>query len=416
MSESPQELLLRLFDAAVLSAQAEHCIPAQIPTSANGKIFVVGGGKAAAAMAAVVEDRVGRPLEGVVVVPDGHGAKTRGVQVIEAAHPIPDHRGQLGAQAVLDIAKRAQADDNVIVLLSGGGSALLAKPLDGLSLDQKRELTAQLVRSGATIHEINCVRRHLSAIKGGRLAALISPAPCHVFVISDVKGDDPATIASGPCSPDPTTQAEALSILEEYQIPYPPQVGTILTSAEFETPKPCAPSEVTIDYHIVANSESMMNAVSPLIERAGFRPIDLGEVDGESSEVAKAHAERARAELSQGNRVAIVSRGETTVTHDGSGKGGPNREYALALALALEGASGIHAIACDTDGIDGANEVAGGWIDHLSIDRAKSRGANPSQLLQQHQSARFFELTDQQVITGPTRTNINDFRCILVAP
>lgn len=416
MSDAPTELLLRLFKAAVSSAQADRCMPAEIPASASGKTYVIGGGKAAAAMAAAVEDRVKRSLEGVVVVPSGHGARTRNIQVIEAAHPIPDQRGRAAAQAVLDIAARAQAGDIVLVLLSGGGSALLAKPIDGLSLDQKRDLTSALVRSGATIHEINCVRRHLSAIKGGRLAQLIVPATCHVFAISDVQGDDPATIASGPCSSDPTTQAEALSVLKKYEVPYSPQVAHILSDEKYETPKPGSQTNGSVSYRVIANSDSMVNAVRSLVERNGYHMLDLGEVSGESKEVARIHAERARAECAKGKRVALISRGETTVTHDGTGRGGPNREYALALALALEGAPAIHAIACDTDGIDGANNVAGGWIDPHSLAIAKSRGAEPNQLLVQHQSAKFFELTGQEVITGPTRTNINDFRCILVAP
>ncbi|HYM30134.1 MAG TPA: glycerate kinase [Candidatus Cybelea sp.] len=410
-------LLCTLFDAAVRAADAATCLPPHLPEPPKGRTLVVGAGKGAASMAVAVERHWPGPLQGLVVTRYGHGAPASRIEVVEASHPVPDAAGTEAAKRILAMVQGLSADDLVLCLVSGGGSALLAMPAPGLSLADKQAVTRALLRSGANIGEINCVRKHLSAIKGGRLGAAAAPARVVTLAISDVPGNDPATIASGPTVPDPTTFAEARAILAKYRIAGPPAVLAHLAAAREESPKPGDPRLARAEFRIVATPGGALDAAGAVARDAGFAPEILGDaLEGEARELGTAHAALALARAKAGSRVCILSGGETTVTVKGKGRGGRNAEYLLALTLALDGAPGIHAIACDTDGIDGSEDNAGAIAGPNSLRRAAALGMDARARLADNDAYGFFSALGDLVVTGPTRTNINDFRAILVAP
>lgn len=343
----------------------------------------------------------------------GHGVACRHIEVVEAAHPIPDTAGADAATRILGLVQGLAADDMVLCLLSGGGSALLACPATGIALADKRLVTQALLKSGATIAEINCVRKHLSAIKGGRLAVAAHPASVVTLAISDVPGDDPAVIASGPTVPDPTTFADARAVLAKYRIQPPASIATRLAKASDETPKPGDPRLVRSTYTLIATPQKALEAAAVVARAAGFEPIILGDaIEGEARALGAAHARLARATAP--GRV-LLSGGETTVTVDGQGRGGRNAEYLLGLADALNGAPGISAIAADTDGIDGTEDNAGAVVLPDTLARARTKGLNAAAALAANDSYGFFAGLGDLVVTGPTRTNVNDFRAIVVA-
>ena len=404
-------LLRALFDDAVAAARAESCVPAHLPGVVSGKTVVVGAGKAAASMASVVEDHWPEPLSGLVVTRYGHGVSCRSIEVVEAAHPVPDAAGRQAADRILEWVSGLDGSDRVLCLISGGGSALLSLPAPGLTLEDKQALGARLLASGATISEFNCVRKHLSAIKGGRLAAAAYPAHVTTLAISDVPGDDPAVIASGPTVADPTTLADARAVLEKYGIEPPESVTGYLNGGE-ETPKPGDERLARAELVLVATPAQSLAAAAARARDAGYEPVMLGDaIEGEARDVARDHARRA---LETPGPVALISGGETTVTHDGSGRGGRNAEYLLYLALALDGAPGVWAIACDTDGIDGSEDNAGGLIRPDTLARAAGMGLDPAAMLDDHDSYEFFAALGDLVVTGPTLTNVNDFRAIMI--
>jgi len=420
----PQALLRQLFAIAVDAVRPSRCMPPvlrelQLP----GRLVVLGAGKAAAEMAAVAEACLGpERLAGLAVTRYGHGAPTSRIEVIEAAHPVPDASGVMAARRILQMASQAGAADTVLCLLSGGGSALLALPAPGITLADKQALTQALLASGAPIEEINCVRKHLSAIKGGRLAASAWPARLITLAISDVVGDAPTVIASGPTVGDPTTSEQALEILARRKLQAPASVITHLQSRQSETPKPGDPCFEGTDYQILARAADALAAAAQAARAAGITPILLGDgIQGEARDVAQAHARLAR-DYGAVRPALLLSGGELTITHHGrggsGGAGGRNQEYALALVLALDGAPGIHALACDTDGADGqagaGPEAAGASIGPDTLARARAAGLIAQDFLDRHDSYAFFRALDGLVVCGPTRTNVNDFRAILM--
>ena len=420
MIDDPRQFLNALFDAAVHAARADVCLAGRLPAPPKGRTVVIGAGKAAAAMAAAVEDEWQGELSGLVITPYDHDVPTRHIEVVQASHPVPDEAGTRGAQRVLDAVKGLTEDDLVLCLISGGGSALLALPAPGVALEDKQTVTKALLRSGATIHEMNCVRKHLSAIKGGRLGAAAAPARVVTLAISDVPGDDISVIASGPTVADPSTREEALALIRRYRIDAPESVLEHLQDPASETPKPGDPSLFGITAEIIATPRDSLQAAAALARKHGVTPVVLGDtVEGEARDVALVHAAVAR-EVAQHGRLAappavILSGGETTVTLRGAGgSGGRNQEFLLALASALLGTPCIHALACDTDGIDGFSKAAGAVIDPTTPERAASAGINLKESLERQDSGGFFSALGDTVVTGPTRTNVNDFRAILV--
>ncbi len=350
------------------------------------------------------------------MIPYGHGVATRRIEVAEAAHPLPDAAGRAAAERVLARVRDLSRDDLVLCLISGGGSALLALPAEGLRLEDKQAVTEALLRSGATIAEINCVRKHLSAIKGGRLAAAAAPARVYALLISDVPGDDPALIASGPTLPDPTTRTEALSVLDKYRIAAPAAVISHLRDGAEETPKPGDPRLARTQAVIVVRPRDALAAAAKVAREAGVEAVILGDdVEGEARELGRQHALLALDERGRGRDLVLISGGETTVTVTGTGRGGPNTEYLLALAAALGGASGVWAIACDSDGIDGCGDNAGAAISPDTLARGRELGVDAARHLADNDSYGFFSALGDLVVTGPTRTNVNDFRAILIA-
>lgn len=368
-------------------------------------------------MAAAVEDAWGPPLEGLVVTRYGHGVPTRMIDVIEAGHPLPDEAGANAAARVLASVRGLTERDFVLVLLSGGGSALLSAPLPPLSLIQKQAITRALVLSSASIREINCVRKHLSAIKGGRLAAAAYPARLLTLAISDVAGDDASTIASGPTVGDPTTQRDALDILAKYGVPVPAEAQRVLADPACASIKPDDPLLARAEFKIVARGADALAAAADEAHRLGIETKMLGvNVEGDARAVARTHAEIARHAHASGRPLVLLSGGELTLNVSGAGRGGPNREYLLALLLALEGASNIWALAADTDGIDGSDDTAGAWIGPETAPQARALGLDPRACQQANDSGRFFAALSQDILTGPTRTNVNDFRALLIMP
>lgn len=417
--DDPRALLRALFDAAVAAALPEVCIPPHLPAPPRGRTIVVGAGKAAASMARAVERHWAGELSGLVVTRYGHGVACERIEVIEAAHPVPDAAGRDAARRILERVQGLTADDLVICLISGGGSALLAAPAEGLTLEEKQAINKALLKSGANIGEMNCVRKHLSAIKGGRLAAACAPAQVVTLLISDVPGDDPSVIASGPTVPDPTTFADALAVLKKYGISEPRAALAHLERAADETPKP-GDARLAGNRTIMAATPQMsLEAAARVAREAGVTPVILGDsIEGESRDVALVMAGIARQVALRDQPAAkpcvILSGGETTVTVRGDGRGGRNAEFLLALAVALDGRAGVHALACDTDGIDGTEDNAGCLLAPDSLARAAARGLNAKAHLARNDGYGFFSALGDLVVTGPTLTNVNDFRAILV--
>jgi hydroxypyruvate reductase len=423
MSQAPREFLRSLFDAAVEAAQPAVCLPPHLPAppdpSSGGRTLVIGAGKASAAMAKTVEDHWPGPISGLVITRYGHAVPCDRIEIVEAAHPVPDEAGRAAAARILDLVQDLSADDLVLCLISGGGSALLSLPAPGVSLADKQAVNRALLGSGATISEMNCLRKHLSAIKGGRLAAAAAPAKVVSLLISDVPGDDPSSIASGPTVPDSTRSADALAIIEKYAIEAPASVRTRLTVADDETPKPGDPRLATADAVLIASPQDSLEAAARVAAEAGVAAHILSDrIEGEARDVALVHAAIAQQVASRHQPfqppAVLLSGGETTVTVRGRGRGGRNAEFLLALTLALEGAPGIHAIACDTDGIDGSEDNAGALAGPDSLARAEALGLSARASLADNDGYGLFEALGDLVMTGPTLTNVNDFRAILV--
>jgi len=410
--------LREMFETAVAAASPDLCVPPHLPDPPPGRTIVVGAGKAAASMAAAVEEVWDGPLEGVVVTRYGHSVPTSEIDVVEAAHPVPDAAGTAAAVRILDLVRGAGPEDLVLCLISGGGSALLALPAPGLTLEDKQAISRALLRSGAAISEINTVRKHLSAIKGGRLAAAAAPAKVVSLIISDVPGDDAAVIASGPTVPDPSTSADARAVIEKYGIDVPRGVARFLASPASETPKPGAPEFALVENVVVSTAKFALDRAAEVAGSAGYEIIPLGDlVEGEAREVGAAHSEMALADATRSDvaPTAIVSGGETTVTiaTDG-GRGGRNTEYLLSLALELDGHPRIWAIAADTDGIDGSEDNAGALLAPDTLERARAAGIDPAERLAANDAYSVFEAAGDLLVTGPTFTNVNDFRAILI--
>ena len=416
-----QSAFLRsLFDAAIAAAQPALTLPALLPSPPKGRTVVIGAGKASAEMARALEAHWPGPLEGLVVTRYGHGAATRGIEIAEASHPVPDEAGAAAARRMMALVRGLSADDLVIALISGGGSALLPMPLDGLALADKQLVNRALLMSGATISEMNCVRRHLSGIKGGRLALACAPARVVTLAISDVPGDAPGDIASGPTVPDPTTCAQALAILLKYAIAVPPVVRALLEEGGLaETPKPGDPALARNSFHLIAAPQASLEAAAAVARQAGVAPHILGDsLEGESRDMGVVMAGIARQVASRGQPFAppcvLLSGGETTVTVRGKGRGGRNVEFLLSLAIALAGNRRVHAVAGDTDGVDGAAEVAGAYVGPDTLERALALGIVPAKSLAANDGHGFFEALGDGIVTGPTLTNVNDFRAILI--
>jgi hydroxypyruvate reductase len=411
-------LLRELFTAAIASAQPARCIPMHLPPPPHGRLVVIGAGKASAAMARAVEDHWEGPLCGLVVTRYGYGVPCRHIEIAEAAHPVPDAAGLAAAQRLLELVRALRADDLVLCLISGGGSALLPLPVTGLSLEHTQSVNRALLRSGASIGEMNCVRRHLSAIGGGRLAAAC-PARMITLLISDVPGDRPRDIASGPTVPDPTTCADALAIIARHGIELPAVVREVLTSGRGESVKPGDPHLVHVDTRIIAAPQLALEAAAAAARGAGVAAHILSDaIEGEARDVGQVLAAIALQVANRGQPFVapcvLLSGGETTVTVTGHGRGGRNVECLLALGLALDGHPRIHALAGDTDGVDGQEEIAGGFLTPDSLARAEAAGLRPQAMLTDNDAHRFFEVLGDSVITGPTLTNVNDFRAILI--
>jgi glycerate 2-kinase len=427
----PRTLLRQMFDAAVASAQPSVAVAPHLPdpSKVKGRLLVIGAGKASASMARAVEDHWrGKGLdrvEGLVVTRYGYAVPCDRIEIIEAAHPVPDEAGLRASKRLMEFVRGLSADDVVLCLISGGGSSLLPLPAGGVTLEQKQALNKALLASGATITEMNCVRRHLSDIKGGRLAAACHPAKVITLLISDVPGDRPIDIASGPTVGDPTTCADALAIVRRYGIDLPPAAAKLLDTGSGESIKPDAPRLARATWHIVAAPQIALEAAADVARRAGYTPCILGDaLEGEARDVGTVLAAIARQAADRGQPAAgpcvLLSGGETTVTLRGDssrhGRGGRNVECLLAAAIALDGHPRIHALAADTDGVDGADEVAGAIATPDTIARAWARGLQPRDRLDAHDGHGFFGALGDAVITGPTMTNVNDFRAFVIDP
>lgn len=416
----PRDLLKKMFLAAVNAAQPEHCIPPHLPAPPKGRTVVIGFGKASAAMARALEQHWPGPLSGLVVTRYGYAVPCERIGIVEAAHPVPDAAGREAATRMLSLVSGLSPDDLVICLISGGGSALLPLPGDGVTLEDKQAINRALLKSGATISEMNCVRRHLSAIKGGRLAAACHPAKVVNLLISDVPGDNPMDIASGPTVADPTSCADALEIVRRYGIALPAGAQRLLDSGAGETIKPGDTRLEMISTHFVATPQMALEAAADMARAAGITPLILGDsIEGEARDVGKVMAgialQAARHDQPVSRPCVLLSGGETTVTVRGSGRGGRNVEFLLSLAIALAGESGVHAVAGDTDGVDGQEEIAGAFISPCTLKRAWAKGINPRDSLDANDGHGFFEALGDSLVTGPTLTNVNDFRAILIA-
>jgi len=419
MLNDPRELLRAMFDAAVNAASPALRIPRHLPAPPRGKTVVIGAGKAAAAMAKAVEDNWAGEISGLVVTRYGHATHCNKIEVVEAAHPVPDEAGHKAAQRIIDLVRPLGPDDLVLALISGGGSSLLTLPAEGLTLADKQAVNAALLRSGAAIGEMNIVRKHLSAIKGGRLAAAVHPAKLVTLVISDVPGDDPSLIASGPTVPDRSTFADARAILQKYKIAEPRAALRHLDLAADETPKPGDPRLLAAETITIAAPQLSLDAAAAVARKAGLTPIILGDaLEGESREVGRVMAGIARQVLLRGQPMpaplVLLSGGETTVTIRGTGRGGRNVEFLLSLAIELDGLPNIYALAGDTDGVDGAEEIAGAIAMPDTLRRAEEKNINAKASLANNDGHGFFEALGDQVITGPTLTNVNDFRAIII--
>jgi glycerate 2-kinase len=418
-SNAARAVLLDLFQAALKAVDPLEVMTAHLPPPPKGRTVVIGAGKAAARMAQCVEQHWQGELSGLVVTRYGHGAPTRQIEVLEAGHPLPDAAGQAAAARILETVGNLGVDDLVLCLMSGGGSALLSLPAPGVSFEEKRAINRALLNSGAPIGQINCVRKHLSAIKGGRLALACHPARVVTLVLSDVPGDDPSVVASGPTLADASTLDEALRILDQYAIPLSPALRALLSDPARETPKPGDARLQGNHAVVIATAQEALDAAARAASAAGYTPLILGNsIEGEAREVAIVHAGIARQVVQHGQPLAptcvILSGGETSVTVRGKGRGGRNAEFLLALGLALQGLDNVHAIACDTDGIDGTEDNAGALLGPDTLARAAALGLDARALLADNDGYSFFEALGDLVVTGPSRTNVNDFRAILI--
>jgi len=418
-TDQTRDLLRRMLDAAIAAAQPALCIPAHLPAPPQGRLIVIGAGKASAEMARAVERHWSGPLIGLVVTRYGYAVPCERIDIVEAAHPVPDQAGLDGARRMLELVRGLGADDTVLCLISGGGSALLPLPLEGITLQDKQRVNMALLKSGATIGEMNCVRRHLSAIKGGRLAAACHPARVVTLLISDVPGDDPIDIASGPTVADPTTCADALDIVRRYGIELPIAVMDVLESGRGESVKPGDPRLARAEAHLVATPQMALEAAARVAREAGVTPYILGDsIEGEARDVGKVMAGIAMQAAVHGQPFAapcvLLSGGETTVTVRGNGRGGRNVEFLLSCAIALRGTPGIYGLAADTDGVDGQEEIAGAVITPDTLARAWAAGIRPADSLADNDGHGFFQALGDSVVTGPTLTNVNDFRALLV--
>lgn len=418
-TSDPRALLTAMFDAAVAAALPERTIPKHLPQPPRGRTIVIGAGKASAAMAKAVEDHWQGPLEGLVVTRYGHAVACDKIEIVEASHPVPDEAGEQAARRILDLVSGLTEDDLVISLISGGGSALMPLAAEGLTLADKQAVNKALLASGASIDEMNCVRKHLSAIKGGRLAAAAFPARMVSLLISDVPGDAPSVIASGPTVPDPSTFAQAQAILEKYAITEPRSAVEHIARAEDESIKPDDPRLSRCETVLISTPQMSLEAAAEVARGAGIAPVILGDaIEGEAREVARVFAGITRqvAQYGQPHPVpcVLLSGGETTVTVRGKGRGGRNVEFLLALAIALDGLPGVHALAADTDGIDGSEDNAGAIALADVLARAEADGVNAKAHLANNDGYSFFAALDALIVTGPTLTNVNDFRAILI--
>jgi glycerate 2-kinase len=421
----PRQLLVQSFHAAVTAADPLKILPAHLPNPPSGRTLVVGAGKAAASMALAVERHwpAAAPLEGLVITRYRHALPTTRIKVIEAGHPVPDESGETAAKEVLRQVKSLGRDDLLLALISGGGSSLLSLPVEDISMDELKATTRELLRCGAPIQDMNTVRKHLSAIQGGRLAAACK-APVLALVISDVTGDDPTHIGSGPCAPDPTTYRDALDILSRYSVNAPAAVTRHLERGAkgeiAETPKPGDDIFSRVENRVIATAQDSLQAAAKFFRDKGITPVVLGDsVTGEASEVAKVHAALARQIRQHGDPfkppVALISGGECTVTVRGKGRGGRCAEFLLALAIELDGLKDAWALACDTDGIDGTEDNAGAVLAPDTLKRAASLGISAKTFLADNNGYGFYEALGDLVVTGPTRTNVNDYRVIMLA-
>ena len=418
-SADARELLRRMFAAAIAAAQPDLRIAALLPPRPKGRTIVIGAGKASAAMARAVERAWDGPLEGLVVTRYGYAVACRHIEIVEAGHPVPDAAGEIATRRMLELVAGLGPDDLVLALISGGGSALLAAPPPGASLEDERALNRALLACGASIGEMNLVRRHLSAIKGGRLAAACHPARVVTLVISDVPGDDPADIASGPTVGDPTTCAEALEIVRRRAIPLPPVLLDLLESGRGESVAPDDPRLAGSEVRMVVTPQAALEAAAAVGRAAGFEVHILGDaIEGEARDVGSVMAGIARQVARRGQPFRrpciLLSGGETTVTVRGTGRGGRNVEFLLATAIALAGETGVHALAGDTDGVDGVEEIAGAIVSPDTLARARHLGLDAEASLAANDGHGFFGALGDAVITGPTLTNVNDFRAILI--
>ncbi|MDI3470584.1 MAG: D-glycerate 2-kinase [Pseudolabrys sp.] len=426
MPPQPRQFLLDLFETAVKAAHPASFLPPVLPEPPRGRLIVLAAGKAAGSMGETAEAHYlvtmklpASRVTGVAVARHGYGRPTRRIEMIEAGHPVPDEAGLKAAEKALTLAEGAGPHDLVLVLMSGGASANWIAPAQGISFADKQTVTRALLRSGATIGEINTVRKHLSRIKGGRLAKRAYPSHVVTIAISDVPRDEPSAIGSGPTVPDPTTLADAREIVARYKLTLPDTVVRALNDPANETPKPGDPIFANTAFRIAARPLDALKAVEAGAKAAGYDVVTLGDrVEGEAREVATAHARMALDLAAQGKRAVILSGGELTVTIRGHGRGGPNQEYALALAIALDGASGIGALAADTDGTDGgagsATDPAGAFADGSTVERARTLGLDAAAYLDDNDSTGFFTRLGDLVMTGPTFTNVNDLRVIVV--
>lgn len=425
MKDADARALLRdLFDAALAAARPATCLAPYIDKlePPKGRTIVIGAGKASAAMARAVEDRWKHPVEGLVVTRYGYGETCQRIEIVEAAHPVPDEKGRAAAGRILDKVKGLTPDDLVLCLISGGASALLALPAPGLTLADKQEVNRALLKSGANIVEMNTLRKHLSAIKGGRLAMAAQPARVLSWLISDVPNDDPGVIGSGPTVADRTTFADAIAVLKKYRIDPPASVRAHLEAGAAgkieETPKPGDPRLARVETIMVATPKRSLDAAAALARSRGLNVVMLGDnLEGEARDLGAAHARQALdLATKNGKPTVILSGGETTVTIRGKGRGGRNVEYLMAEAIAAGGAPQLWGLAADTDGVDGAEDIAGALFTPDTLARARAKGRDPQAMLDDNDGHGFFQMLGDSLITGPTRTNVNDFRATLIAP
>jgi glycerate 2-kinase len=417
---NPRNFLLDLYSGAVDAASANKCLPAYLPEAPKkGRTLVVGAGKSAAVMARAVEEHWRGDLSGLVITRYGHGAECQHIQVVEAAHPVPNAIGRRAADRIMQMVQGLTEHDLVLCLMSGGGSDLLAVPAPGITLEQKHAVNRALLKSGATISELNCVRKHLSAIKGGRLAIACAPAKVVTLVISDAPGGDPSITASGPTLPATTTCADALAILQKFHVEVPLNVLRFLESGAGRTPDPDDPRLMRNTHHVIASARQALEAAAEIARAAGITPHILSDgIVGEARDSGLMHAALARHVANQGQPFSkpcvLISGGQTKVAVRGEGRGGRNAKFLLSLATALGGHPDIHAIACDTDGIDGPGEYAGAVYQPDSIKRATHLGLRPQSMLEDNDGYGFFTALGDMIVSGPTRTSVNDFRAMLI--